>query len=100
MDLGPQFMAKKRGFQPSKRFLLPRAQSRSRKFDRFQDGHAEVFPEGSWSSIFVNLELKGWTPAQITLIRNYLRRGLSLSQAINYASFDIGKCPVASQNLG
>ena len=85
-------MVKKNALKPSQRFLLPR--SHCSEIDRFNDSAKEVFPEGSWLSIYVDLELKGWTPVQISVIRNYLRSGWSLSQALRQASLVIGKCPL------
>ena len=70
-------MAKKNALQPSKHFLLPRWQCND--LEQFRDRAKEVFPEGSWSIFSVNLELKGWTTTQISLIKNYLRRGWTLS---------------------
>jgi len=88
-------MVKKTKVQSSKHFLLPR--SKCNQVQRLRDGFREIFPEGPWSSIQVNLELNGWTPSQIKIIQDLLRNGWSLDQALKHVSWNIGKGPIDSQ---
>ena len=73
----------------SRRLLPPRV-----KYDQSRLGLRRNFPEGHWSTIQVNLELKGWPPAQIKIIRDLMHSGWSLSESLNQVAFRMGRCPI------
>lgn len=88
----PQSMARKDNVQFFNRFIPPNTKYNQGK--QFRSGLLEVFPEGHWSSIKVNLELNGWRAGQIKMIQELLRNAWSLSQSLN-----IIRCPINSKKF-
>ena len=76
----------------SKRFLTPSEMARRRPERAW--GGREVFPEGLWSALAVQLEQEGWNPSQIDKIHNQLRQGWPLSLACRNVASMSGSCPI------
>tara|TARA_B100000214_G_scaffold375096_1_gene360024 strand:- start:1176 stop:1448 length:273 start_codon:yes stop_codon:yes gene_type:complete len=85
-------MIKRNQIKNSGRFLPPKSILNS--FSKYGTTHKEIYPDGHWTSLRVNLELRGWTPSQIKMIRDYLKSGWSLKNAMNYVSLKSGSCPL------
>ena len=81
---------------PSRRFLAPEEiQRRQPRFDRCRAwGPAEIFAEGQWQAIRVQLERQGWHPFQIELVHDQLRQGWPLATAKLHAARLSGHCPI------
>tara|TARA_Y100001968_G_scaffold68366_1_gene59404 strand:- start:1063 stop:1368 length:306 start_codon:yes stop_codon:yes gene_type:complete len=90
-------MAKKNTLNYSRRFLTVRF--KSKYIQQPQNNFRDIFPEGHWNSIKVNLELQGWSPAQIKMINNLLRYGWSLHNSLQQVSIRSSKCPVALKSF-
>ncbi|NDC34884.1 MAG: hypothetical protein EBZ51_05760 [Synechococcaceae bacterium WB9_2_112] len=83
---------------PSKRFLAadevrPSSPGRCRAW-----GPGELFAEGQWQVIRVQLEQQGWYPSQIELVHDQLRQGWPLTTAKRHAARLSGHCPLRAQN--
>ena len=76
---------------PSRRFLAPDERSRRPR------GVSELFAEGQWQAIRVQLERQGWCQSQIDLVHDQLRRGWPLATAKLHAAQLSGHCPIRSQ---
>jgi len=89
--------ARRRGVQ-SQRFLS--ADQRSPR-PRYQGqrtwGAVELFAEGQWPVIRVQLELQGWCQLQIDLVHDQLRHGWPLETAKQHATRLSGHCPIKIQ---
>ena len=68
-----------------------------------QAGHAwsltEVFAEGQWQSVRVQLEARGWNALQIEQIHDQLRQGWPLALAENNVAVLSGHCPIKARRL-
>ena len=62
--------------------------------------HREVFAEGTWPSIRVLLEARGWAPFHVERIHEHLRQGWPLAMAARQVSMQMGACPARSKFLG
>ena len=83
----------------SKRFLSPEdleGRTAQRGLCRAW-GPGEVFAEGQWQSIRVQLESQGWNPSQIALVHDQLRQGWPLATAKRHAARLSGHCPIKDQ---
>lgn len=54
----------------------------------------ELFAEGQWQAIRVQLEMEGWSLSQIELVHDQLRQGWPLPQAKHNAMRLSGHCPL------
>jgi hypothetical protein len=80
---------------PSRRFLSPDALSRrSREGSQRPWGDSELFAEGQWQAIRVQLERQGWCQSQIDLVHDQLRQGWPLVMAKLHAARLFGHCPI------
>lgn len=83
----------------SRRFLSPEdtlaAQHRYGNCQAWRPG--DVFAEGQWPSIRVQLEGQGWNPSQIELVHDQLRQGWPLAIAKRHAARLSGHCPLKDQ---
>jgi hypothetical protein len=59
----------------------------------------ELFAEGSWQTIRVQLECRGWNLSQIEQIHGLLRLGWSLALAEQQAAVMTGRCPLRARLL-
>ncbi|MFM8526176.1 MAG: hypothetical protein ACKOCM_11245 [Cyanobacteriota bacterium] len=75
----------------SNRFLAPR--SGHQGADRRPWSPSELFGEGSWQAIRVQLECRGWPLSQIEQIHALLRLGWSLALAEQQVAAMTGHCP-------
>jgi hypothetical protein len=57
-------------------------------------GPGEIFAEGQWQAIRVQLERQGWHPSQIELVHDQLRQGWPLATAKLHAARLSGHCPI------
>jgi len=57
-------------------------------------GPGEMFAEGQWQAIRVQLERQGWHPSQIELVHDQLRQGWPLATAKLHAARLSGHCPI------
>lgn len=62
-----------------------------------QGGATELFAEGQWQTIRVELEREGWNPSQIELVHEQLRQGWPLPMAKQNVSRLSGHCPVKAR---
>jgi hypothetical protein len=87
-----------RGNPPrSNRFLRPRelgVRGSRRPEARQAWGPGELFAEGQWQAIRVQLEREGWDPSQIDLLHDQLRQGWSLAMAKRNVARLSGHCPL------
>lgn len=60
-------------------------------------GASEVFAEGQWQTIRVQLERQGWCQSQIDLVHDQLRQGWPLATAKQHAARLSGHCPINGQ---
>lgn len=81
----------------SKRFLAPQP-LRSRP-DRQVWSPTDVYAEGSWQMIRVQLECRGWPLSQIEQIHALLRLGWSLELAEQQVAAMTGHCPLQARLL-
>ena len=58
---------------------------------------AQVFAEGQWQAIRVQLEHEGWHPSQIDLIHDPLRQGWPLPMAKQNVARLSGHCPIKAR---
>lgn len=82
----------------SRRFLSPE-ELRSRHGLGQAWGNTELFSDGQWQTIRVELEGQGWNPHQIELIHEQLRQGWSLSMARQNIALITGQCPLRAHPL-
>lgn len=59
-------------------------------------GPTELFAEGQWRVIRVQLELEGWSLSQIEMLHEQLRQGWSLAHAKQNVAVLSGRCPLHS----
>ena len=83
---------------PSNRFLSAeelagRGTPRPRRGEPVGGG-AQLFAEGQWQAIRVQLESQGWHPFQIELVHDQLRQGWPLATAKLHAARLSGHCPI------
>jgi len=83
---------------PSNRFLSAeelagRGTPRPRRGEPVGGG-AQLFAEGQWQAIRVQLEREGWDPSQIDLLHDQLRQGWSLAMAKRNVTRLSGRCPI------
>jgi hypothetical protein len=60
-------------------------------------GGGELFAEGQWQAIRVQLERQGWCHSQIELVHDQLRQGWPLATAKQHAARLSGHCPINGQ---
>lgn len=96
---GPQDRSDRTKRQRSRRFLAPEELSKrwSQRGICRAWGPGEVFAEGQWQSIRVQLEGQGWNPSQIALVHDQLRQGWPLAIAKRHAARLSGHCPIKDQ---
>jgi hypothetical protein len=82
----------------SKRFLAAGADLRSAPARCRAWGPGEMFAEGQWQVIRVQLEQQGWYPSQIELVQDQLRQGWPLATAKRHAARLLGHCPLKAQS--
>lgn len=58
---------------------------------------SDVFAEGQWQAIRVQLEHEGWNPSQIDLLHDQLRQGWPLALAKQNAARLSGRCPIQAR---
>jgi hypothetical protein len=80
----------------SKRFLQP-DQLASAQPARAWSG-SEVFAEGQWQSVRVQLEARGWNALQIEQIHDQLRQGWPLALAESNVAATSGHCPIKARH--
>lgn len=61
-------------------------------------GPGEIFAEGQWQAIRVQLERQGWHPSQIELVHDQLRQGWPLATAKLHAARLSGHCPIKAHS--
>ena len=59
----------------------------------------EVFADGQWQSVRVQLEARGWNAMQIEQIHEQLRQGWPLPLAENNVAVITGHCPIKARHL-
>jgi len=79
----------------SNRFLAPE-QLAMRHASRTW-GTSEVFAEGPWQSVRVQLEARGWNALQIEQIHEQLRQGWPLPLAENNVAVLSGHCQIKAR---
>lgn len=79
----------------SKRFLAPQPSLKGQK--RAPWSLSELFAEGSWQAIRVQLECRGWHLSQIEQIHALLRLGWSLALAEQQVAAMTGQCPLQAR---
>jgi hypothetical protein len=79
----------------SNRFLQPKDLA-SPQAGRAWTG-TEVFAEGQWQSVRVQLEARGWSALQIEQIHDQLRQGWPLALAENNVALLSGHCPLKAR---
>ena len=79
----------------SRRFLRPEQHSPTRPQRLW--GPTELFAEGQWQAIRVQLESQGWSHTQIDLMHDQLRRGWPLAMAKRNVALISGHCPLRSR---
>ena len=57
----------------------------------------EVFAEGQWQSVRVQLEARGWNALQIEQIHDQLRQGWPLALAESNVAVISGHCPIKAR---
>jgi hypothetical protein len=62
------------------------------------NGGAQLFPDGQWQVIRVQLEREGWDPSQIDLVHSQLRQGWSLAVAKGNVARLSGRCPINARS--
>ena len=89
-----------RSRQPSNRFLPPPDASASgprSASGRSPWGATELFAEGQWQAIRVELEQEGWSASQIERVHDHLRQGWPLSMAKRNVAAFTRQCPLRSR---
>lgn len=84
----------------SNRFLRPEELARrgGQRLDRTRAwGPAELFAEGQWQVIRVQLEREGWSLSQIEMLHDQLRQGWPLALAENNVAVLSGHCPIKAR---
>ena len=82
----------------SRRFLSPDALSRRPRYGAQRPwADSELFAEGQWQAIRVQLERQGWCQSQIELVHDQLRQGWPLVMAKLHAARLSGHCPIKAQ---
>jgi hypothetical protein len=82
----------------SRRFLPADQLSPRRRYESQRAwGAVELFAEGQWPVIRVQLERQGWCPSQIELVHDQLRQGWPLETAKRHATRLSGHCPIKWQ---
>jgi hypothetical protein len=82
----------------SRRFLGPDELGRRPRYGAQRAwGDSELFAEGQWQAIRVQLERQGWCQSQIDLVHDQLRQGWPLVSAKQYAARISGHCPINGQ---
>ena len=81
----------------SNRFLQPEELGRSPAGRAWSN--TEVFAEGQWQSVRVQLESRGWNAMQIEQIHDQLRQGWPLPLAENNVAVISGHCPIKARRL-
>lgn len=81
----------------SNRFLQPQQSGRSPAGRAWSN--TEVFAEGQWQSVRVQLEARGWNAMQIEQIHDQLRQGWPLPLAENNVAVISGHCPIKARRL-
>ncbi len=81
----------------SNRFIQPVQQGPGRAGRAWSS--TEVFAEGQWQSVRVQLEARGWNAMQIEQIHDQLRQGWPLSLAENNVAVLSGHCPIKARQL-
>lgn len=61
-------------------------------------GSSELFAEGQWQVIRVQLERDGWNPSQIDMLHSQLRQGWPLTIAKQNVAKLSGHCPLHSHS--
>jgi hypothetical protein len=61
-------------------------------------GSNELFAEGLWQAIRVQLEVEGWSLSQIELVHDQLRQGWPLPHAKHNAMRLSGHCPLRGEH--
>jgi hypothetical protein len=79
----------------SNRFIQPASQGPSRAGRAWTS--TEVFAEGQWQSVRVQLEARGWNAMQIEQIHDQLRQGWPLPLAENNVAVISGHCPIKAR---
>lgn len=82
----------------SSRFLTPKETRRGKPERAWSAG--EIFAEGPWQAIRVQLERQGWNATQIELIHGQLRQGWPLAMATANVALMTGKCPLQARTRG
>lgn len=86
----------RRGF--ARRFLSAEELSRRPQYSAQRPwGDSELFAEGQWQAIRVQLERQGWCQSQIDLVHDQLRQGWPLVTAKLHAARLSGHCPIKGQ---
>lgn len=81
----------------SNRFLSPQESARRgspRPESGAVKGATDLFPEGQWQAIRVQLERDGWNPSQIDMLHDQLRQGWPLAIAKQNVTQLSGHCPL------
>ena len=82
----------------SRRFLGPDELGRRPRYGPQRAwGGGELFAEGQWQAIRVQLERQGWCHSQIELVHDQLRQGWPLATAKQHAARLSGHCPINGQ---
>ena len=78
--------------QVSNRFLKPEQRAGRRAWSG-----REVFAEGQWQSVRVQLEARGWNALQVEQIHDQLRQGWPLPLAESNVAVISGHCPLRAR---
>ncbi len=81
----------------SNRFLPPQEtalRGTSRPESGGTRGAKDLFAEGQWQAIRVQLEREGWNPSQIDMLHDQLRQGWPLAIAKQNVAKLSGHCPL------
>ena len=95
-------MAHPSSLQPSRHQRLSNRFLQPRELEALRAGRlsaTEVFAEGQWQSLMVQLEARGWNAPQIEQIHDQLRQGWPLALAENNVSVLSGYCPIKARQL-
>lgn len=79
----------------SNRFIAPRPGPQAPQ--RAPWSPSELFADGSWQAIRVQLECRGWHLSQIEQIHGLLRLGWSLALAEQQVAAMTGHCPLRAR---
>lgn len=81
----------------SKRFLQPEQLGVAQGSRAWSP--TEVFAEGQWQNVRVQLEARGWNALQIEQIHDQLRQGWPLALAENNVAVISGHCPIKARRF-